>query len=178
MESPLQEVEQTQEPKRTYENKDYIHLHDFQVTERTNSETGQPFWTCKLAKGTFIEHEGQRMDVSGYLFSTNQEPLVIHGEPGEPKCMRSVHFPDGWSLDLRRYENTAEKGQPPVFKEANRIEGVSPKQIADGVRERNETWRNNHGLQDGKADRSQEHAGKSLASADKAIRKRSDELSV
>lgn len=113
-------------PPLTYENKDYIHVHDFQVREYQNSQTGQSFWDVKLMKGTFIEHEGQRLDVGHYHFRTNQEPLVIHGEPGTPQCMRSIHYPDGWDLTLTQVKNVAIEGHDPIFEVTDRIEGVTP----------------------------------------------------
>ena len=136
---------QTQEPsQRTYENDDFIHVHDFQVSEKTNSETGERFYDVKLMKGTTIEIDGQQVDVSHYHFTTAYEPAVLHGEPGSPQCMRSIHFPDGWDLTLKRFENAAQEGQPPAFKEAHRIEGVTPKQIADGTEARDNAWRESH----------------------------------
>lgn len=137
-----QEQGQAQEQQQlTYENKDYIHVHDFQVREFVNSRTGQPFWDVKLMKGTSIEHEGQRLDVGHYHFRTNQEPLVIHGEPGTPQCMRSIHYPDGWDLTLFQVQNVAVEGHDPIFEVTDRIEGVTPKQIAEGVAERDSAFR-------------------------------------
>ena len=127
--------------KRSYENSPWINVHDWQVTKRTNGKTNDDFWNVKLAKGTFIDVEGGRVDVSGYHFHTNYEPSVSFGDPGTPRCKRGIHFPEGWDIALQRFENTAPAGEPPVFVEAGRIENVTPQQIADGLRDRRERWR-------------------------------------
>ena len=36
------------------------------------------------------------------------------------------------------------KDETPIFKEVNRVEGVTPKELTEGVRERNTTWRSSH----------------------------------
>lgn len=85
--------------------------------------------------------DGERVDMSGYHFHTNYEPSVSFGEPGTPRCKRGIHFPEGWDITLQRFENTAPVGEPPVFVEADRIENVTPQQIADGLRDHRERWR-------------------------------------
>ena len=45
---------------------------------------------------------------------------------------------------MKRFENVAGKDETPVFKEANRAEGVTPEELAEGVHERNATWRSAH----------------------------------
>ena len=82
---------QEQEP-RSYENSPWINVYDWQVTEHTNRETGDSFWSVKLASDTFIEHDRQRIDVERHVFTTNFEPSVTHGEPGTPRCTRGIHF--------------------------------------------------------------------------------------
>lgn len=79
--------------------------------------------------------------MSGYHFHTNYEPSVSFGEPGTPRRKRGIHFPEGWDITLQRFENTAPAGVPPAFVEVNRIENVTPQQIADGLRDRRERWR-------------------------------------
>ena len=116
---------QEQEP-RSYENSPWINVYDWQVTEHTNRETGDSFWSVKLASDTFIEHDGQRVDVGRHVFATNFEPSVTHGEPGTPRCTRGIHFPQDWDITLKRFENVAGKDETPVFKEVNRVEGVTP----------------------------------------------------
>lgn len=130
--------------KHTYENKDWIDVWDFQVTEHERQDGQGSWWDVKLASNTFIEHNGEKLDVSKYHFTTGVKPSLVHGEEGQPGAMRGIHFPDGWTLDLKCFVNTAPEGQPPVFVESDRIEGVTPKQIADGVRERNQEWRLSH----------------------------------
>lgn len=145
MDGREQMQEQMQEQgKHTYENKDWIDVWDFQVSEHERQDGQGSWWDVKLASNTFIEHNGERLDVSKYHFSSNVEPSLTYGESGQPGAMRGIHFPDGWTLDLRRFSNTAPEGQPPVFTETGRIEGVTPKQIADGVRERNKEWKLSH----------------------------------
>ena len=143
MDEREQGQEQGQE-KRSYENSPWINVYDWQVEERTNHETGDKWWDVKLASGTFIEVNGQKIDVSKYHFTTNVEPAMTHGEPGTPKATRGIHFPEDWEITLRRFENTAPEGQTPVFVETGRIEGVTPKQLADGVSERTAAWRSAH----------------------------------
>ena len=134
---------QEQEP-RSYENSPWINVYDWQVTEHTNRETGDSFWSVKLASDTFIEHDGQRVDVGRHVFTTNYEPSVTHGEPGTPRCTRGIHFPQDWDITLKRFENVAGKDETPVFKEVNRVEGVTPEELAEGVHERNAAWRSAH----------------------------------
>lgn len=127
--------------KRSYENSPWINIHDWQVTEHTNSKTNEKFWDIKLAKNTFIEVDGKRIDVSGYHFHTNYEPSVSFGEPGTPRCKRGIHFPEGWNITLQRFENTAPAGELPIFVEAGRIENVTPQQIVDGLADRRAQWK-------------------------------------
>lgn len=79
--------------------------------------------------------------MSGYHFHTNYEPSVSFGEPGTPRCKRGIHFPEDWNITLQRFENTAPAGEPPVFVEASRIENVTPRQIAEGLKDRRDQWR-------------------------------------
>ena len=145
MDTQTQEQMQAQgQEKHTYENKDWIDVWDFQVTEHERQDGQGSWYDVKLASGTFIEHNGERLDVSRYHFATNVAPSFTHGESGQPGAMRGIHFPDGWTVDLKRFANTAPENQPPVFAEVGRIEGVTPKQIADGVRERNQEWKLSH----------------------------------
>jgi len=143
-ESKLQNQSETQD-RHSYENSPWIDVWDFQVTEHVRQDTGDKWWDVKLADGTFIEHNGERLDVSRYHFSTNVEPSLTYGESGQPGAMRGIRFPEQWSLDLRRFENRAPQGaDSPAFVETGRIEGVTPKQVADGVRERNQEWKLSH----------------------------------
>lgn len=66
---------QEQEP-RSYENSPWINVYDWQVTEHTNRETGDSFWSVKLASDAFVEHDGRRIDVGRHVFTTNYEPSV------------------------------------------------------------------------------------------------------
>ena len=141
MEKDIRDQSNRDRQKRRYENSPWIIVHDWQVTKHTNSKTNEDFWDVKLAKGTFIDVEGKRVDVSGYHFHTNSEPSVSFGEPGTPRCKRGIHFPEDWNITLQRFENTAPAGEPPVFVEASRIENVTPQQIAGGLRDRRERWR-------------------------------------
>ena len=148
------EKEAQSQQKRSYEGMPWINVFDWQVTEHTNSKTNENFWDVKLAKNTFIEVEGKRVDVSGYHFHTNYEPAISFGEPGMPGCKRGIHFPEGWEITLQRFENTAPAGEPPVFVESGRIENVTPQQIVDGLRERREQWRANREMADSERARS------------------------
>lgn len=141
MEKGIRDQDNQGQQKGSYENSPWINVHDWQVTKHTNSKTNEDFWDIKLAKDTFIEVDSERIDVSGYHFHTNYEPSVSFGEPGTPRCKRGIHFPEGWDITLQRFENTAPAGEPPVFVEADRIENVTPQQIADGLRDRRERWR-------------------------------------
>ena len=138
MEKDIRDQSNRDRQKRSYENSPWIIVHDWQVTKHTNSKTNEDFWDVKLAKGTFIDVEGKRVDVSGYHFHTNYEPSVSFGEPGTPRCKRGIHFPEDWNITLQRFENTAPAGVPPVFVEASRIENVTPRQIAEGLKDRRE----------------------------------------
>mgnify|MGYP004469386055 CR=1 FL=1 len=141
MEKDIRDQSNRDRQKLSYENSPWINVHDWQVTKHTNSKTKEDFWDVKLAKGTFIEVEGERVDVSGYHFHTGYEPSVSFGEPGTPRCKRGIHFPEGWDITLQRFENTAPAGVPPAFVEGNRIENVTPGQIADGLKDRRDQWR-------------------------------------
>ena len=123
----------------------WINLWDWQIEEHgPNLEAGEKWWDCKLASNTFIDVNGQKVDVSKHHFSVNWEPAVTHGEPGTPRCTRGVHLPSTWELTLKRFENTAGEGQPPQFVEVSRVEKVTPQQLADAVAERNSQWRATH----------------------------------
>ena len=134
MEENSQEQQSQERQKRSYANSPWINVYDWQVTRHTNSKTNEDFWDVKLAKDTFIEVEGERVDVSGYHFHTGYEPSTSFGK-------RGIHFPDGWEITLRRFENTAPAGEPPAFVETGRIEGVTAQQIADGLKDRSVRWR-------------------------------------
>lgn len=175
----MDEQEQAQEQsqkKHTYENKDWIDVWDFQVTEHERQDGQGSWWDVKLANGTFIEHNGEKLDVSRFHFTTNVEPSFVHGEAGQPGAMRGIHFPDGWTLDLRRFVNSAPEGQTPVFAENGRIEGVTPKQIADGVRERNQEWKLSN--QKAHSERSPEKEEKHVEKATELQQKRNPEPSL
>lgn len=128
----------------SYENAIWCNVYDWQVTPRENHETGRPFWDVKLASGTTIEHDGRKLDVGRYHFTTNLEPKVTFGEPGDPKAMRGIIFPQDWDITLTKVENIAKEGHSPVFEVTDRIEGVRPKELADGIAERNAAWRSAH----------------------------------
>lgn len=98
----------------------------------------------KLASSTFIEKDGQKIDVGRHHSSTNLEPSVTFGEPGSPKATRGNHFPNDWDITLQRFENTAPEGKPPVFTEVSRVEGVMPKELSAGIAERTNAWRAAH----------------------------------
>lgn len=99
----------------------------------------------KLPTNTFIEVDGgQKIDVSKHQFTVDWEPAVSRGEPGTPKCMRGVHLPNTWEITLRKWENITPNATVPNFKEVSRIEGVSPKQLNDGLAERSAAWRKTH----------------------------------
>lgn len=119
-------------------------IYDWQVDEHTNGETGEKFWDVKLASGTFIEVDGQKVDVSKHHFTVDWEPAVSRGEPGTPKCMRGVHLPVDWNLTLRQFENVTPNAMNPTFVEVSRVEGVTPKQLNDGLAERAAAWRQAH----------------------------------
>ena len=70
MEENSQEQQSQERQKRSYANSPWINVYDWQVTRHTNSKTNEEFWDVKLAKGTFIEVGGERVDVSGYHFHT------------------------------------------------------------------------------------------------------------
>ncbi len=72
--------------------------------------------------------------MSSYHFHTGYEPSTSFGK-------RGIHFPDGWEITLRRFENTAPAGEPPAFVETGRIESVTAQQIADGLKDRSVRWR-------------------------------------
>lgn len=110
----------------------------------TNRETGEPFWSMRLPDQTTIQHDGQAIDVSRYRFTTRYEPKLLHGEAGSLKAIRGIHFPTDWEITLRRFENIAAEGHEPVFKETGRIEGVTPKELAEGLEERSAAWRQAH----------------------------------
>ena len=82
--------------------------------------------------------------MSKHQFTVDWEPAVSRGEPGTPKCMRGVHLPVDWDLTLRKWENLTPNAQSPTFKEVGRIEGVTPKQLNDGLAERAAAWRQAH----------------------------------
>ena len=134
MEENSQERQSQDRQKRSYANSQWINVYDWQVTRHTNSKTNEEFWDVKLAKGTFIEVGGERVDVPGYRFHTGYEPSTSFGK-------RGIHFPDGWEITLRRFENTAPAGEPPAFVETGRIEAVTAQQIADGLKDRSVRWR-------------------------------------
>ena len=119
-------------------------VYDWMVDEHVNHETGEKFWSVKLPTNTFIEVDGQKVDVSKHQFTVDWEPAVSRGEPGTPKCMRGVHLPVDWDLTLRKWENLTPNAQSPTFKEVGRIEGVTPKQLNDGLAERAAAWRQAH----------------------------------
>lgn len=147
MEAPIYDQDQ-ERGRRSYENSPWINVYDWQVTQFENHQTGEPFWDIKLASNTFIEKDGNRIDVSHHHFTCNYEPAFTHGEPGTPRCTRGIHFPEDWDITLKRFENIAPEGQDPVFKEVSRIEGVTPQQLSDGLHERAETWRSSHRRED------------------------------
>ena len=120
MEKDIRDQSNWNQQKRSYENSPWINVHDWQVTKHTNGKTNEDFWDVKLAKGTFIDVEGKRVDVSGYHFHANYEPSVSFGEPGTPRCKRGIRFPEDWNITLQRFENTASAGEPPVFVEVER----------------------------------------------------------
>ena len=134
MEENSQERQSQDRQKRSYANSPWINVYDWQVTRHTNSKTNEEFWDVKLAKGTFIEVGGERVDVPGYRFHTGYEPSTSFGK-------RGIHFPNGWEITLRRFENTAPAGEPPAFVETVRIEAVTAQQIADGLKDRSVRWR-------------------------------------
>ena len=122
----------------------WVNVYDWQVEEHTNQETGDKWWDVKLASGTFIEVDGEKIDASKHHFSVNWAPAVTYGEPGTPRCTRGVHLPNDWEVTLKRFENIAKEGHAPVFEEVGRIEKVTPQQLAEGVDERNSQWRAAH----------------------------------
>lgn len=122
----------------------WVNVYDWQCEEHTNQETGDKWWDIKLASDTFIEVDGQKVDVSKHHFSVNWEPAVTHGEPGTPRCTRGVHLPNDWDITLKRFENVAVEGHPPIFEVASKVEKVTPQQLAEGVAERNSQWRAAH----------------------------------
>lgn len=137
---------------RSYEGSPWIHLPEWMIQEHKNRETGEPFWSVRLPDSTTIQHDGQAIDVSRYRFTTRYEPKLLHGEPGSLKAIRGIHYSVDWQITLQRFENVAEEGREPVFKETGRIEGVTPAELADGLDERNAAWRSAHRKE------SQEHA--------------------
>lgn len=147
MEEPTNIADQAQTQdyeKRSYENSPWINVYDWQVTQFENHQTGEPFWDIKLASNTFIEKDGERIDVSSHHMTVNREPAITHGEPGTPRCMRGIHLPNDWDITLKRFENIAQDGQDPNFVEVSRVEGVTPKELADGIHERAKAWRSAH----------------------------------
>ena len=159
MEKDIRDQDNRNRQRRSYENSPWINVHDWQVTKHTNSKTSEDFWDVKLAKGTFIDVGGERVDVSGYHFHTNYEPSVSFGEPGTPRCKRGIRFPEDWSITLQRFENTASAGEPPVFVETSRIENVTPRQIADGLKDRRDRWRASREMPDPEPARSDNREG-------------------
>lgn len=140
-----EQVNEQGQMKRDYENALWVNVYEWQVTPRENHETGRPFWDIKLAAGTTVEHEGQKLDVGRYHFTTNLEPALTFGSPGDPKTMRGIPFPQDWDgVTLQRVENVAKEGHEPIFEVTHRIEGVSPQALADGIAERNAAWRSAH----------------------------------
>ena len=137
---------------RNYERSPWIHLAEWMIQEHTNRETGEPFWSVRLPNQTTIQHDGQAIDVSRYRFTTRYEPKLLHGEAGSLKAIRGIHYPVDWQITLQRFEYIAEEEREPVFKETGRIEGVTPKELAEGLDERNAAWRTAHRRD------SQEHA--------------------
>lgn len=140
-EQPTQE--QTQ-GNRSYEESPWIHLSEWMMQEHRNHETGESFWSVRLPDNTYIQHDGQTIDVSRYRFTTRYEPKLLHGEVGFLKAVRGIHYPVDWEITLQRFENIAEEGREPVFKETGRIEGVTPKELAEGLEERSAAWRQAH----------------------------------
>lgn len=122
---------------RNYEGSPWIHLAEWMIQEHTNRETGEPFWSVRLPNQTTIQHDGQAIDVSRYRFTTRYEPKLLHGEVGFLKAVRGIHYPVDWQITLQRFENVAEEGREPVFKETGRTEGATPKELAEGLDERN-----------------------------------------
>lgn len=120
--------------------------------EHRNHETGESFWSVRFPGNTYIKHDGQTIDVSRYRFTTRYEPKLLHSEPGSLKAVRGIHYPIDWQITLQRFENVAEEGREPVFKETGRIEGVTPKELAEGLEKRSAAWRIAHRKD------SQEHA--------------------
>ena len=123
-------------------------VYDWMVDEHTNHDTGEKFWSVKLPTNTFIEVDGQKIDVSKHQFTVDWEPAVSRGEPGTPKCMRGVHLPIDWELRLSKWENVTPNAMNPTFVEVSRVEGVSPKQLNDGLAERAAAWRQAHRKRD------------------------------
>ena len=119
-------------------------IYDWQVSEHVNYETGEKFWSIKLPSETFIDVAGEKVDVSKHQFTVDWEPAVSRGEPGTPKCMRGVHLPLDWNVTLKKWENITPNASTPNFKEVSRVEGVSPKQLNDGLAERTAAWRQTH----------------------------------
>lgn len=130
--------------KRSYENAPWIHVHDWMVTERTNRETGEKFWDVKIPSGTFLEVAGERKDIGHYRFTTQYEPALTHGEAGNPKAMRGIHFPEGWEIRLDLIQNVAVEEHEPIFEVTDRIEGVTPKALSAALEERDTQWRATH----------------------------------
>lgn len=147
MEEPTNTADQAQtqdHEKRSYENSPWINVYDWQVTQFENHQTGEPFWDIKLASQTFVRKDGERIDVSNHHFTTNYPPAITHGEPGTPHCTRGIHFPEDWEITLKRFENIAQDGQEPNFVEVSRVEGVTPKELSEGIHERAKAWRSAH----------------------------------
>ena len=130
--------------KRSYENAPWINVHDWMVTKRINHETETPFWDIKIPSGTFLEVDGQKKDIGHYRFTTNYEPALTHGEAGDPKAMRGIHFPEGWEIRLDLIKNVAVEGHEPIFEVVDRIEGVTPKALSESLEERDTQWRATH----------------------------------
>ncbi len=130
--------------KHDYTNSPWIHVPDWTVSSHVNSETGEPFYSVRIPKNTTIQHDGQIIDVSHYRFTTNIEPALTYGEVGSPKAVRGIHFPSDWSITLERFENMAKPDHEPVFEKTGCIEGVSPKELADGLAERAASWKQSH----------------------------------
>lgn len=100
----------TQEQARgtcSYEGSPWIHLSEWMMQEHRNHETGESFWSVRLPDNTYIQHDGQTIDVSRYRFTTRYEPKLLHGEAGSLKAIRGIHFPTDWEITLRRFENIA-----------------------------------------------------------------------
>ena len=140
-----EQVNEQGQKKHNYEVTIWANVFDWQVSPRENHETGHTFYDIKLASNTFLEMpDGQKKDVGHYHFTTNIMPKMTFGEPGSPRAMRGIPFPQDWDgVTLLRVENVAKEGQP-IFEVTDRIEGVSPKALSEAIAERNAAWRSAH----------------------------------